>query len=142
MLIENEHLNADDLQNSLIYNCTCANGNQPNISDYQQTIPGQICLKWYDNCIAAHPSDAIGQAGCQSVKCGNRTIQPPSTTTSRTSSVAAGGATSPAASSGAGATTAATTSSMGGAATALAVAQQYGNIAIAGGMAALLGLAL
>jgi hypothetical protein len=127
----------------LATNCTCSNGNQPNISDYQQTIPGQICLVWKANCVTAHPDDAVGQAGCQSVQCGNRTVNRASTTSSRTSSAATGGPTSGSPSSDAGSNTATTTTStQRGAATVLAVAQQYGNIAIAGGMAALLGLAL
>jgi hypothetical protein len=132
------------LQNTLQWNCTCSNGNQPNISDYQQTVPGLVCRIWQTNCVNAFPNDANGQAGCHSVHCGNKTVNSASTTTaSSTSSSATGGSTSSPASGGAGANTAtATTSTARGAATALAVAQQYGNIVVAGGMAALLGLAL
>jgi hypothetical protein len=128
----------------LAWNCTCSNGNQPNISNYEQTIPGQVCLKWVENCVLAHPDDLDGIGGCRSVICGTQTVRNAATTSkpATTSTTSDGGSNTP---TGAATTTpasTATTSTRPNAAATLAAAQNYGHIAIAGGMAALLGLAL
>ncbi|KAF1824300.1 uncharacterized protein K489DRAFT_335577 [Dissoconium aciculare CBS 342.82] len=131
---------------TLAWNCSCSNGNQPNISDYEQTVPGQICRTWFINCIAAHPDDADGQSGCKALQCGTKLVRSSSVTTTASSSTnsptTTGGSNT---ANGAAATTpagTATTSTRPNAAATLAAAQNYGHIAIAGGMAALLGLAL
>jgi hypothetical protein len=132
----------------LTYNCTCSGTTQPNISDFQQTLPGQVCRIWTLNCLDSHPDDANGKAGCNSVICGNRTVPVKGAVT--TTSSGAGTTSAPAGtSSGAGAaaatTVTSTTSTHSGAAaaaTALAFAKQYSTPLMAGGMAALFGLAL
>ncbi|KAK1065081.1 hypothetical protein LTR74_008193 [Friedmanniomyces endolithicus] len=158
--------------NTLAYTCTCSNGNQPNISNYDQTIPSFVCAQWKIDCVAAHPNDLGGQTGCLSLVCGSQNASSGSTasssstsgsgtassTASSTGGAAAGasstGASSAAASSTGGA--AATSSSGSGASTAsssaaaastsksaaMNVAMNYGTGILATAMLAFFGLAL
>lgn len=131
---------------TLTYNCTCTDGTHPNISNYQQTIPSFICQTWVSNCIDGHPMDAVGQAGCLSVKCGNATTEEASSggssggsssaSLSSTTATAASGTGSPSSTS---ATPSATTT---GAAVALHVGQHYGTGLVFTGLLAIFGLAL
>ncbi|OCK77860.1 hypothetical protein K432DRAFT_459414, partial [Lepidopterella palustris CBS 459.81] len=62
------------MQNALTYSFTCTDGAGPNISDYQQNRPTQICLQWQTNSLVANPNDLQGQEACLAVICGNKTV--------------------------------------------------------------------
>ncbi|KAK5737426.1 hypothetical protein LTR17_006653 [Elasticomyces elasticus] len=155
--------------NTLNYTCTCTNGNQPNISNYDQTIPSFVCAQWVINCVAAHPNDLVGITACRSVTCGSANASEASSssssasgsmtassTASSTGGAVAGGASS--ASSGAGsatsgaassassaassATSSAAAASSSSAAMALNVAMNYGTGILATVGIAFFGLAL
>ncbi|KAK0261810.1 hypothetical protein LTR91_026558 [Friedmanniomyces endolithicus] len=158
--------------NTLTYTCTCSNGNQPNISNYDQTIPSFVCAQWKIDCVAAHPNDLTGQTGCLSLVCGSQNASSGSTASSSSASGsgtasstasstggAAAGASSTGASSAAASSTggAAATSSSGSGATSAAssaaaastsksaamnVAMNYGTGILATAMLAFFGLAL
>jgi len=130
--------------NTLTFNCTCSGGMQPNISNYQQALPAQICLIWKTNCVDAHPNDGTGIAACRSVQCGNEVVAVNNATTTTTTSAPATTGTGSNTANTQSTTTSTTSSHTGAAAaaTAFAFAQQYGTPLIAGGVAALFGLAL
>ncbi|KAF2740452.1 hypothetical protein EJ04DRAFT_455576 [Polyplosphaeria fusca] len=128
---------------TLQFNCTCGDNSTPNMSDYQQTVPGQLCLLWFADCIEASGQNLEAQETCKSVQCGNKTTEGGD---SSSSSSATGGPTGSATTGGNGgqasATNEAQSSSSSAAATALAIAREYGTPLLAGGFAALFGLAL
>lgn len=130
-------------QDDLTFTCKCSNGTDASsvMSDYQQSVPGQMCRFWFDSCINATGSDASAQFQCiqaRDTQCGNLTIgdsdddssasASPSSAPSRTS----GSSSSPTASG-------ATQSSTGAAAANVAI---YGTPALVGGLFALFGFAL
>ena len=130
--------NADAEQNALNFTCICADNSQPNMSDYQQSLPGLECRAWFGQCINGSGTDLLAQEQCKSFSCGNKTTA--SATASPSSS---GSASSTGGSTGsATASAASSSSSSGAAATAFAVARDYSTPALAAGMAALFGLAL
>lgn len=51
------------LQSSLTYTCVCSNGQQPNSSQYSQTIPYYECTQAATNCVN---NCAQGDTSCQS----------------------------------------------------------------------------
>lgn len=53
----------DIFQTSLAYSCVCSNGQQPNASQYSQTIPYYECTQAATDCVNACPQ---GDSGCQS----------------------------------------------------------------------------
>ncbi|KAF2744090.1 hypothetical protein M011DRAFT_470753 [Sporormia fimetaria CBS 119925] len=66
--------------NTLEYTCKCANGTEPDMAKYQQSVPGLMCFKWYDNCIAASGEDLEFQTQCLNLReerCGNMTTKEP-----------------------------------------------------------------
>ncbi|KAK5681529.1 hypothetical protein LTS10_006061 [Elasticomyces elasticus] len=156
--------------NTLNYTCTCTNGQQPNITNYDQTIPAFVCAQWKGACTAAHPDDLVGQTACQSVTCGSANASDASSsssssasgsmtassTASSTGGAVVGGASSAssgaasatsAAASGASsaassATSSAAASSSSSAAMALNVAMNYGTGILATVGIAFFGLAL
>ncbi|KAK5132437.1 hypothetical protein LTR08_009048 [Meristemomyces frigidus] len=142
---------------ALTYVCTCSNGNSPNISNFDQTIPSFVCAQWKTDCVTAHPNDLTGQTACLSVVCGDRNASSGETSTSSSASATAsmtasmtasstGGAVasaSSAAGSGASAaSSAASSATASSAAIAMNVAQNYGTGILAAGMLGLFGLAL
>lgn len=136
-------------QNTLKFSCKCRNGTDVSnvMNQYQQTVPGQMCLVWYSNCIAASGTDATTQFECEQARdnlCGNKTIEQAteagnsgsgSGSASGSPSATSGDSPSPTGSSGAATSSAAPQ----GAAANLAV---YGTSALAGGLLAVFGLAL
>jgi hypothetical protein len=113
---------------------------------YQQSVPGQMCLYWFDACINATGTDLAAQFQCTSARdseCGNLTSKGEQSTSSSASPSQTASQTTGTAGS-AGSATAATTgaASTGGAATAIAIAREYGTPLFAGGMVALFGFAL
>ncbi|KAK4500295.1 hypothetical protein PRZ48_008484 [Zasmidium cellare] len=132
---------------TLTYQCVCTDGSNPNITDYDQTIPSFICEQWKANCVDAHPNDLDGQTGCQSVTCGSRnassnlaaTTSSAATTSATATSSSSAESTSASGTASSSASASATTSS---AAMAIHVAEQYGTGIVAGGLLALFGLVL
>lgn len=138
------------LQNSLNYTCTCPGSIQPNISNYDQTIPSFVCGQWRINCVANHPNDLVGITACQSVVCGMKNASsgvssasaaPSSTSAASTSSsMASTSATAKTSSSATAATTSAAATK--GAAATVHLAQNFGTSVLAAGLLAVFGLAL
>ncbi|KAM0721761.1 hypothetical protein Q7P37_002686 [Cladosporium fusiforme] len=73
---------------TLTYSCICSDGNSPNISDFEQTLPGQVCRKSVEQCVINHPDDAEGIAECRSVVCGERTDYDEASSSSSSSATA------------------------------------------------------
>lgn len=151
-------------QATLDWTCTCANGNQPNISNYADTIPAYVCGRWREYCTADHPNDLEGQTACQSVTCGDRnasagasgssssgggssassSASSPSSTASSSSGGGSGsssGGDSSESGSPSGSASGAAASQTGDNA-AVAVGMNYGTGLLMGGMFAVFGLAL
>lgn len=147
-------------QNDLSWTCTCTNGNEPNITDFADTMPSYICQRWVADCTAAHPNDLEGQTACQSVQCGMRNASSLTSASSGGSSSASassamasstgsssggsGGSGSPGSSSGG---SSASQSASGAASSstdnaAVAVGTTYGTGILMGGLLAVFGLAL
>ncbi|USP79741.1 hypothetical protein yc1106_07015 [Curvularia clavata] len=137
---------------TLKFSCKCRNGTDVSstMSQYQQTVPGQMCLVWYSNCISASGTDATAQFECEQARdnlCGNKTIEQAteagnsgssssgSSSASGSPSSTSGSSPSPTGSAGA----ASSSSAPSGAAANLAM---YSTSALAGGLLALFGLAL
>ncbi|KAK6437607.1 hypothetical protein LTR95_006186, partial [Oleoguttula sp. CCFEE 5521] len=59
---------------TLQYSCTCTNGNMPNISNYDQTVPSFICTEYIKECVASHPNDLQGITNCRSIVCGKANV--------------------------------------------------------------------
>lgn len=123
------------------------------MSEYEQTVPGQMCRFWHDQCInATFASNGEGneeqQFACDTIKaaeCGNKTSK--DAETSSTSSRSSRPTATPTGSdSGSGAdetsstASASTTSATPGA--AIRLAQDFGTPVLAGGLIALFGIAL
>ncbi|KAF7194947.1 hypothetical protein HII31_03621 [Pseudocercospora fuligena] len=131
----------------LTYVCTCSNGNTPNISDYQSTLPFYVCEQWKANCVDSNPNDLDAITGCQSVTCGNKTVEAATSSsssasessTATSSSSGMSTATATATQSSSGAASSATESS---AAVAMHIAQSYGTGIFVTGLLAVFGLAL
>lgn len=142
------------VQSTLEFSCKCRNGTDVTsvMDQYQQTVPGQMCLVWYSNCISASGTDATAQFECGQARdslCGNKTIEQAteagnsgsgsgSGSSSASSSPSATSSGSPA-STGDASGSAASSTPTPGAATNLAF---YGTTALAGGLFALFGMAL
>ncbi|KAF1998086.1 hypothetical protein P154DRAFT_524394 [Amniculicola lignicola CBS 123094] len=110
------------------------------MSDYQQSVPGQMCRFWFELCINASGTDLGLQEECKSVECGNRTTTAAQSSAAASSSPTASGGGADSSSSATSASATAAQSS--GAAAALAIAREYGTPILAGGLAAVFGLAL
>ncbi|KAF2280809.1 uncharacterized protein EI97DRAFT_428905 [Westerdykella ornata] len=132
--------------NTLEWTCECRNGTKPDVAAYQQTVPAQMCRFWFDQCINATNENLEYQVECQNQrdqKCGNLTTDASKHTSSSASPTASatgtgsGGQESPSTTGEAPAST-----SSPGAASTLTVARDYGTVLLAGGIAAIFGLAL
>lgn len=126
---------------TLEFTCKCRNGTEPALAEYEQTVPGQMCRFWFDQCINATGDNLSQQFICTSTRderCGNKTTKEASTSASITSSrlpTSTSGSESTATSSGG------STSTSTGAA-ALALARDFGTPVLAGGLIAFFGIAL
>ncbi|PSN60619.1 hypothetical protein BS50DRAFT_506222 [Corynespora cassiicola Philippines] len=142
--VANSGNNCDET--TLNYTCNCRNGTSPQMSEYQQSVPGQMCRFWYDACVAQTGSDRDAQFQCQQARdqnCGNLTTTDPEETSSSSASstpTATGGSSGESGSSSA--TGSAGASESSGAAAALDVARHFGTPVLAGGILAVFGLAL
>jgi hypothetical protein len=119
------------------------------MSVYQQSVPGQMCRFWYDQCIAATNQDLGLQTECVSqrdTKCGNLTTDGTSSSSSSSSSSESAGptATSSGGSSGTSPSTTAASSAaaQSSGAAVLNMARDYSSSIFAGGLLAIFGLAL
>ncbi|KAF2109004.1 hypothetical protein BDV96DRAFT_503596 [Lophiotrema nucula] len=135
-------LNSTCDSTTLTFNCICGDGTTPNMSDYQQSVPGQMCRQWFSACITASGDDLQEQEACKAVSCGNKTISAQQSSVASSSPTGSSGASTSSGGDAASATGAAPSSASSGAATAIAIAREYGTPLLAGGFAALFGLAL
>jgi hypothetical protein len=57
-------------QQTLDFNCTCRNGTDvsDSLKAYEQSVGGQMCYYWFDQCIAATGSDAAAQFQCKEAR--------------------------------------------------------------------------
>lgn len=112
------------------------------MDEYQQSVPGQMCRYWFDQCINATNQDLEWQVECRNQRdanCGNKTTSAgakSSVEPSSTPSATDGGKDEPSS------TGAAPSETSKGAAAGLAFAREYGTPLLAGGLAAFFGLAL
>lgn len=146
----------------MTFSCICGDGNSPNTSDYEQTLPAYVCREYIEQCVVAHPDDADGIAACRATECGNQTELESS---SRTSSSATSSQTASSTSSSGGsdasetasstsdssddsasqtgdASSASETANADSAAAALNLASNYGTGLLAAGILAAFGFAL
>nr|POE63562.1 hypothetical protein CFP56_04465 [Quercus suber] len=148
--------------NTLDYQCVCTSGISPNISDYDQTIPSFVCMQWIADCTLANVGNQNGQAGCQSLVCGQLNAssgepklgatgnpQPASTVVQTTAAPSSTGSadstmttTTSTTSGSASAVTNSASATPSSGATVVYVAKQYGTGILATGLLALFGLAL
>jgi cobalamin biosynthesis Mg chelatase CobN len=133
----------------------------PNVSSYEQTLPGYVCREYIDQCVNSHPNDLDGITACRATQCGTKLIGDPDDSTSSSSSASAS-ATASSTSSGSSSDASETASSTSGgdsasqtsdnaqasatdnssAASALTLASNYGTGLLAVGILAAFGLAL
>ncbi|KAF2456677.1 hypothetical protein BDY21DRAFT_345779 [Lineolata rhizophorae] len=131
--------------NQLTFVCECADGSNPNITDFAQTLPSLICDEWFEQCIDQNTGNAQGQEVCMSVVCGQR--DPADVDEGESSATASGAATATATASAsssatdeaASTTEAAASATSSDAAVALHIAQNYGSGVLAAGLFALFG---
>lgn len=72
---------------TLTYGCTCANGLQPNISEYSVTLPFHVCQEWGNQCAKSCGSDSECVRSCrEDHPCGAQNPTRVNTTTSSTMS--------------------------------------------------------
>ncbi|KAH9896199.1 hypothetical protein F4778DRAFT_258705 [Xylariomycetidae sp. FL2044] len=50
---------------TLEYQCKCANGGEPDMTQFKQTIPYFMCEQSYSNCVASASGDAAAQTQCE-----------------------------------------------------------------------------
>jgi hypothetical protein len=145
--IEGVSTNEAIKQTTLEYTCKCKNGTEPDMTLYQQSVPAQMCLYWYGQCINATNENKQQQLACvaeRDSRCGNLTIDDQgavSTTTREGSPTSTGGGGGSSGTAGAATGTGAPSESSG-AAIALHVARDYGTPILGAGIMAIFGLAL
>merc|ERR1712072_503717 len=152
---------------TLTYSCVCTNGNQPNISNYQQSLAAYECRAWKDGCNERNPTDAGAQQECLNTPCGSKLVSDASSsssssmasmtatssssgsdsTSSASSTAAAGGSSdsdsnSDSSASGTASSSAAAASQSDSGAAAMRFAPTYGTGVFATGLLAFFGLAL
>jgi len=123
------------------------------MSEYEQTVPGQMCRFWHDQCInATFASNGEGneeqQFACDTIKaaeCGNKTSKDAETTSTSSRSSRPTSTPSNTASGSGGEDTSSTAPASEPSATtgaAFRLAQDFGTPVLAGGLIALFGIAL
>ena len=133
-------------QTSLAYSCICSNGQQPNSSQYSQTIPYYECTQAATNCVnKCEQTDTSCQSACRSDNpCGAQ--NPVRVNTSTISTMAATATSSKSGASTAGSSASNTFTGFGGSSTAKSVGSariqtlalgfggKYGLLVVLGGM--------
>ncbi|KAL1595712.1 hypothetical protein SLS60_009401 [Paraconiothyrium brasiliense] len=139
---------------TLKYTCKCRNGTEPDMSEYQQSVPGLMCRYWFDLCTnATIASNGEGnqaeQFACDTYRnqeCGNKTTSDASTTSATTSgssrASSTGSSDSATESGGSSATSSAASGASSTPGAAVRLAQEFAAPVLAGGMIALFGIAL
>jgi len=136
-------IEANTVQTTLEYNCTCLTGTTPNISAYGETLPSLECESWVGQCTAAHPNDLAGQTFCQSFVCGSLNASAVGAGASSSSSAVGGSSTaSNTASSTSGSATAATSKAAAPAGPVYYGGREIGTVFIITVLAAVFGFAL
>ncbi|KAF2499839.1 hypothetical protein BU16DRAFT_524281 [Lophium mytilinum] len=132
--------------NLLTYTCECKDGTKPNVTNYQQSLPAQMCLTWVEQCVNANPNDLIGITACRAITCGNKTLDSAASSSSAAASSTAAPSSTGKASGSASVTAASATSTTSkgaaAAATAMGLVKDFGTPVLAAGMMAVFGLAL
>jgi hypothetical protein len=128
--------------NTLKFSCICKDGTTPNMSDYQQSVPGLMCREWFDRCITASADNLDEQIACQAVTCGNKTAELNAASSSSASPSSTGGAAASSGGAGASPTSSGPAAASSTGAAALAIAREFGTPILFGGIAAIFGLAL
>lgn len=59
-------------QNTLEFECVCANGETPNVSEYEETLPFYICQRWIPECLNQAQQDVEAEQECVNVDCGTK----------------------------------------------------------------------
>merc|ERR1711939_213796 len=85
---------------TLTYSCVCTNGNQPNISNYQQSLAAYECREWKGGCNERNPGDAEAQQNCLNTPCGSKLVSEASSSSSSSGSDSTSSASSTAAAGG------------------------------------------
>lgn len=128
--------------NLLTYTCKCADGKSPNVTDYQQSLPAQMCLSWVTQCVASRPNDLTGITECRAVQCGNKSLDAASASTIAAASSSTVAPSSTSSGSASATVASATSASSKAAATALGMVRDYATPVFAAGMMAVFGLGL
>ncbi|TVY27365.1 hypothetical protein LHYA1_G002970 [Lachnellula hyalina] len=136
-----DYIKNDCDSNTLVVNCTCANGTAPGLDYYINTIPTFLCEELHTECKANNAGSATAQKACDDAEkadCGTldpaKYTAPTSTSSSASSSATVASATSAAASA------AATTTSKAAAAPTMGLSRELGTGIFAVGAAAAFGL--
>jgi cobalamin biosynthesis Mg chelatase CobN len=140
-------------QTTLEFECKCSNGTdlQSSLTDYEQSVPGQMCRAWFEACKNAAPDDADGQFACEQAEeqnCGKLTIQDATDAGNGGSSSSASGSATSSSPSATGSDSPSGTETSEASATsesaegAAANLMTYGTPALVGGLFAIFGFAL
>ncbi|KAJ4301171.1 hypothetical protein N0V90_003261 [Kalmusia sp. IMI 367209] len=133
-------------EDTLEFTCKCRNGTVPTMSDYQQSVPGQMCRFWYGRCINQTNQIASQQFACDQTRnqeCGNQTTKDESETSSSSSASSRPTSTSGSDSSSGSPTSSGTAeSSTSSPGAAVRLAREFGAPVVAGGLIAFFGIAL
>ncbi|ETS86508.1 hypothetical protein PFICI_00336 [Pestalotiopsis fici W106-1] len=87
---------------TLDFSCVCTDGTEPDMNEYQNSVPYYICETAFANCIAANTDSASGQKNCTTTiadECGTKVAGSSSTTTTAAASSSGTGTAATAASS-------------------------------------------
>ena len=58
-------------QNILEYECVCADGETPNVAEYEETLPFYVCQRWKPSCLDQAQNDVEAEQECLDVDCGS-----------------------------------------------------------------------
>jgi hypothetical protein len=64
-------------QNTLTYTCICSDGTEPDVVDYEGTLPYFICEESYSQCVSNNSNDVVSQRSCKTnieSKCGTKLL--------------------------------------------------------------------
>ncbi|KAF2994904.1 hypothetical protein E8E14_002859 [Neopestalotiopsis sp. 37M] len=87
---------------TLDYSCTCSDGTEPDMNEYQDSLPYYICQQAFSDCISENTGSASGQKNCTTTisdECGTKVAGSSSTTTTAAASSSSGTSAATAASS-------------------------------------------
>lgn len=83
------------MQKTLTYGCLCADGTQPNVSEYSLTLPYFVCVEYGNQCVTACGSNNTCSDACRTDHpCGAQHPTTSNATATATATAASGTATS------------------------------------------------